>query len=67
MSFDIHKPENRPMAKALSRRRDEALMDSGQVSPEEMHRINGGAVHSLFKRGNAVVIRQPLPAGVSFS
>lgn len=63
-SFDIHRPENRPIAKALSRMRDEEQMASGQVSPEEMQRINGGAVRELFRKGNAKVVWQPLPKGV---
>ena len=66
MAFDIHKPENRPLAKALSRIRDDELMDSGQVSREEMQRINGGAVHELFKKGNAKIVRKPFPPGVKF-
>ena len=66
MSFDIYKPENRPLAKALSRMRDEELMDSGLVSREEMQEINGGAVRALFKRGNAKVKWKPLPKGAKF-
>ena len=66
MSFDIHKPENRPLAKALSRMEDERLMESGEVSPEEMQKINGGAVHELFKKGNAKIVWKPLPPGVKF-
>ena len=35
-------PAARAAAKARSRERDQQLLDSGQVSPAEMQRINGG-------------------------
>lgn len=66
MAFDIHKPENRPLAKALSRMEDERQMESGEVSREEMQEINGGAVRALFKKGNAKYVWKPLPPGVKF-
>lgn len=46
-------PRLRAAQKARSRERDQQLMDSGQVSPAEMQRINGGGV--FFRQKGRII------------
>lgn len=55
MRVSEYDPKQRALEKVASRRRDEDALRSGQVSREDLQRINGG--HGLFR--NSTLVRRP--------
>ena len=52
MRVSYYDPDQRALEKAVSRRRDEEALISGQVSREDLQRVNGG--YGMF-RGSKLV------------
>ena len=52
MRVSYYDPDQRALEKAVSRRRDEEVLISGQISREDLQRVNGG--YGMF-RGSKLV------------
>lgn len=59
MYIGRYDPELRALQKAESRARDEAALQSGQISRESLQHINGG--YGLFRASRLVVSPKALP------